>query len=228
MPRDKNRPPAVTNPLALAVLTLVFEQPMHPYEMAATLRERQKDASIKLNYGSLYTVVDQLQRAGYIVPRETSRDGRRPERTIYAITDAGTTRMREWMRDLIRTPAKEYPQFEAALSLLGALHPDEALAMLAERVTRLESTVAAQRRIMDETAAQGLPRLFMIEGAYELAMTEAELAWVRAFHDEITTGALPDLTFWRAFHEEGVRFAFDPKTGPRLIKPGETSDKEVE
>jgi DNA-binding PadR family transcriptional regulator len=227
MPRDTTKQRAITNPLALAVLTLLFEQPMHPYEMAATLRERQKDVSIKLNYGSLYTVVDQLQRAGFIVPQQTIRDGRRPERTVYAITDAGQTYMRTWMHDLVRKPTKEYPQFEAAISLIGVLHPDDAAALLAERTTRLESAVARLRRILDETAAQGLPRLFLIEGEYELAMTEAELAWVRAFHDEIATGSLPDLHLWRAFHDKGARVAFDPQTGLCLIKSSEPDDKEA-
>ena len=78
--------------LALAVLALLFERPMHPYEMAATMRERHKEESIKLRYGSLYTVVETLQRDGLIEPHETSRDGRRPERTVYTLTDAGSCR----------------------------------------------------------------------------------------------------------------------------------------
>jgi DNA-binding PadR family transcriptional regulator len=229
MPRATTRQRPITNPLALAVLALLFERPMHPYEMASLLRERQKDASIKLNYGSLYTVVDQLQRAGYIVPQETNRDGRRPERTTYAITDAGLARMREWMRDLIRKPAKEYPQFEAALSLMGVLPPDEASDLLAERITRLEAHLTGMRDVMEDAAAAGIPRLFMIESEYELAMTEAELAWVRALHEEITTGSLPNLDLWHAFHEEGARYAYDPRTGltdVRQIKPA-TADKEA-
>ena len=50
----------IANPLALAVLALLFERPMHPYEMAATMKERHKEDSIKLRYGSLYTVIDML------------------------------------------------------------------------------------------------------------------------------------------------------------------------
>ena len=52
----------IANPLALAVLACLFERPMHPYEMATTMRERHKDESIKLNYGSLYTAIEGLQR----------------------------------------------------------------------------------------------------------------------------------------------------------------------
>ncbi len=129
MGRDKQ----TSNPLALAVLVLLFERPMHPYEMAATLRIRNKGGSIKLRYGSLYTVIDALTAEGLIEVKETVREGRRPERTIYAMTPSGLERMRVWMRDLIGTPVKEYPQFEAALSLLPAVPPDEAVALLEAR-----------------------------------------------------------------------------------------------
>ena len=79
---DRRR--SITNPLALAVLACLHERPMHPYEMAATMRERGKEQSIKLNYGSLYTVVDSLAKNGLIEAVEARREGRRPERTVYS------------------------------------------------------------------------------------------------------------------------------------------------
>src|SRR5580658_6177362 len=100
------------NPLALAVLALLFERPMHPYEMAATMKQRHKEESIKLRYGSLYTVIELLLARDLIRARETSREGRRPERTVYALTGTGYDILRDWMRDLLRDPVKEYPQFE--------------------------------------------------------------------------------------------------------------------
>src|SRR6478736_354452 len=68
----------VNNPLALAVLGCLAERPMHPYEISTTLRTRGKEKSIKLNYGSLYSVVDSLQKHGLIQPKETIRAGRLP------------------------------------------------------------------------------------------------------------------------------------------------------
>src|SRR5688572_19004321 len=106
-----------SNPLALAVLALVFERPRHPYEMAVTLKRRHKHESIKLRYGTLYTVIELLALRGFIRPKETSRDGKRPERTIYALTPAGREELMDWMRDLVAEPVKEFLQFEAALSL---------------------------------------------------------------------------------------------------------------
>src|SRR4051812_36641161 len=107
-----------SNPLALAVLVCLAERPMHPYEAATTLRERHKHASVRLNYGSLYGVAASLEKRGLIVPQETVRSGRLPERTVYAITEAGTAELRAWLAHLISAPVRDYTSFEAGLSFL--------------------------------------------------------------------------------------------------------------
>ena len=109
----------VSNPLALAVLGCLTEKPMHPYEISTTLRTRGKEQSIKLNYGSLYTVVNNLARHGLIEAMGAGREGRRPERTVYQITEAGRKELGDWMTELVAVPVKEYPQFEAALAELA-------------------------------------------------------------------------------------------------------------
>src|ERR1700757_3903406 len=146
-----------TNPLALAVLALLFERPMHPYEMGAILKQRHKEESIKLRYGSLYTVIALLLRRGFIAARETGRDGRRPERTVYEITPAGCDELRAWMAELIAEPVKEYPQFEAALCLLPVLPPDEALVLLKQRLDRIEQSVVTLARHVESIGDQKFP-----------------------------------------------------------------------
>ena len=120
----------VGNLLALAVLSYLSQQPMHPYELARTLREHGDDRSIKFNHGSLYMVVQQLAKAGFISEVETSRDGQRPERTVYALTEAGRAEFQDWLRDLVAEPAHEYPRFVSALSLISALPPSEVISLL--------------------------------------------------------------------------------------------------
>ena len=81
-----------SNPLALAVLICLCERPMHPYEVATTLRQRQKHESVRLNYGSLYAVVASLEKRGLIAPRGRERSGRLPERTVYCLTEPAASR----------------------------------------------------------------------------------------------------------------------------------------
>lgn len=193
-------PRRLSNPLALAVLACLYERPMHPYEIATTLRARAKHESIKLNYGSLYTVVESLRRHRLIVPAETTREGRRPERTVYALTPAGRLELRDWLAELLSTPVKEYTQFEAGLSLMPGLSPDEVVALLAERRLRLEMEIRGMRATHELAAEQGIPRLFTVESEYRLVLREAELEWVGRLAREIDNGTLEGVDRWRALH----------------------------
>jgi DNA-binding PadR family transcriptional regulator len=194
---------ATSNPLALAVLACLHERPMHPYEMASTMRERGKEHSIKLNYGSLYTVVDNLAKHGLIEAVEARREGRRPERTVYQLTDTGRVKLDAWMSELLSTPVKEYPQFEAALSLLPVLHPDTVLDLLRLRTRAVERQIAEERVMLEAAKRAGLPRLLLIESEYSLAMRDAELAWVRDLAGELEAGTLEGLDGWRKVIETG-------------------------
>ncbi len=190
-----------SNPLALAVLALLFERPMHPYEMGAILKQRHKEESIKLRYGSLYTVIDYLLKQALIAARATARDGRRPERTVYEITPAGCDELRAWMADLISEPVKEYPQFEAALCLLPVLPPDEALALLRGRLERIERNATALARQIEDVSGQGLPPLFLVETEYRLALVKAEQQFVAELVRRIESGWGP-LDLWRGIHDD--------------------------
>jgi DNA-binding PadR family transcriptional regulator len=176
----------VTNLLALAVLSYLTQRPMHPYELGRTLREHDDARSIKYNHGSLYMVVGQLAKAGFIVELETTRDGARPERTVYALTDAGRRELRDWLRELVEEPQHEYPQFVAALSLIAALPPGEVVELLARRRGRLATQRAEIRQLIDRTVAAGVHPLFLVEEDYRLALLDAESSFVERFIDQIT------------------------------------------
>lgn len=191
----------VGNMLALAVLATVVERPMHPYEIASLLRERGKEHDFQIKWGSFYTVVQNLERHGLLEPVESSRQGSRPERTVYRLTEAGRAELVDWMRELVSVPEREFPRFEAALSVLGVLPPDEVIDLLGQRLSRLEEQLDLQRKALAEHAAQ-VPRLFLIEAEFDLAIREAEAQWVRSLLGELTAGTLPGLDGWRQWHQQ--------------------------
>src|SRR4249919_1933242 len=173
------KPRKVSNMLGLAVLSTVAIRPMHPYEIASVLRARGKDQDMKVKWGSLYTVVQNLEKHGFLAVAESVRQGGRPERTVYRITDAGRAELADWVRELIAVPEREYPRFEAGLSVLGVLSPDEVTALLKQRLTTLEQQVAEQRAALEAAGAE-IPRAFLIESEFDLAIRRAEVAWVRS------------------------------------------------
>ncbi len=192
----------VSNLLALAVLSYLTQRPVHPYELGRTLRDHGDARSIKFNHGSLYMVVQQLARAGFITELETSREGQRPERTVYALTDAGRSELHDWLRELVAEPQHEYPHFVAALSLIAALPPGEVVTLLRRRLDLLARQRAEIRALIDDTLRQGVPGLFLIEEEYRLALLDAESSFVEWFTEKIThpeTGWAP---LWAEFHGE--------------------------
>ncbi|WP_406509378.1 PadR family transcriptional regulator [Streptomyces sp. NBC_00212] len=191
------------NPLALAVLVLLAERAsMHPYEIASTLRQRGKEYSIKINYGSLYTVVQNLQKYGFVEVADVQRQGNRPERTLYALTPAGREEMLDWMADIVSVPVHEFPIFETALSLMGVLPPDEVTALLEQRVNTLEVRAAGLRGALRKLC-ETLPRVFLVESEYQLHMIDAEVEWVRGFLKEMADGTLSGVEGWRTRHSTG-------------------------
>lgn len=178
-------------PLALAVMNLLNEAPMHPYEMKSKMKERGHDQVVKLKGGSIYDTVERLEQGGFIKSQETSREGRRPERTVYAITETGRDEIKGWLRELISEPVHEYPQFAAALAFVGGLAKEEVVHLLQLRLVGLEARIAAvDTQLKSLTTDLRLPRLFLVEGEYGLAMDRAEVEWVRGMVREIQEGKL--------------------------------------
>src|SRR5262245_51267575 len=192
----------VGNLLALGVLSTIVFRPMHPYEIASRLKAWGKERDMGIKWGSLYTVVANLEKHGFIEAVGSTRQGGRPERTTYRITEAGRAEMIDWIRELVSTPEREALRFTAGLSVIVALGPDEAADLLRQRLAALEKDLADQREVLAHAAAE-LPRILLIEAEYEIAIRAAEAEWVRSFLAELDEGTLADVEMWRTFHKTG-------------------------
>ncbi|MFI6225415.1 PadR family transcriptional regulator [Nocardia salmonicida] len=202
----------VNNLLALAVLSVIVQRPMHRYEIAATLRAHGKDRDMDIKWGSLYTVVQNMEKAGFLEVIGSERDGARPERVIYRITDAGRAEMADWTRELLAAPEPEHHRFTAGLSILAVLPPDEVIALLGTRVAALERTIETTKA---ELAELTLPRLFLVESEFGLAMLEAEANWARSLRAELAAGTFEGLELWRQWHVDGMPTEQIPELGER-------------
>ena len=183
-------------PMALAVLGLLEEHPRHPYDIACTMHQRNMDEHIRLSMGTMYHVVDQLQRLGWIRPTEIAREGRRPERTIYAATPEGREHFLQRLRELIAEPNREYSSFEAGLSFLHRLTREEAAALLRKRAAALRAQVERWDYVLDQHTH--LKRLALIEVEMVQDLRRFQADWAIHIADEIESGTLE----W-AVHAEG-------------------------
>lgn len=192
----------VGNLLALSLLSLLAQQPMYPYEMAQTLRARGKDKNFPINWGSFYTVVNNLEKYGFIEETGTIREGRQPERTTYQITAQGLAELRDWMTELLTVPEDERGGFVVALSEAGIMPPDQVIKLLTVRLANLDKDNAAHQADL-KLWMERLPRMLLIEAEYQLAMRLAQAKWVRGLVRELVDGTIGGMETWRRIHETG-------------------------
>ena len=178
------------SPLALAVLAVLFEHPSHPYDIQRTLRERGKDQVIRFKPAAVYRMVERLVEAGLVEEVGTDREGKRPERTVYRLTEESPAVVMQWLREMLTKPAEEYPLFRAAISFLPLLLPDDARVVLEMRVALLDGEIARLRAFMETASRTGFPRLFMLEDEQRRAAFEAERAWTQGVVDDLASGRL--------------------------------------
>ena len=180
-----------SSPLALTVLALLQYQPLHPYGIQRLITQSGKDQVVNVEQRtSLYRTIERLLAAGLIAVRETGRDPRYPERTVYEITDAGRQTARRWLEEMLAEPRQEYPEFPAALSHVLMLEPAELTEVLERRAQRLTAALAALDANAAAEAGHGLPRIAMLETEYQRAVLSAETRWVTQILGELRSGEL--------------------------------------
>jgi DNA-binding PadR family transcriptional regulator len=180
------------SPLALAILGLLENGPMHPYGIQRLIKQWGKDQVVNVGQRtSLYRMIVRLEEAGLIAAGDTQRDERYPERTTYHLTEAGREASRQWLVEIVATPRNEFPEFPAALSFVMLLTPQAATGLfeerrdhLAQRITELEADLAS------EYEGAPVPRVALIETEYQRAIAAAEVQWIDALLDDLRTGSL--------------------------------------
>jgi DNA-binding PadR family transcriptional regulator len=171
--------------LGMVLLALLMEAPMHPYRMQQVIKERGQDQLVNVaQRNSVYQALDRLVRDGLARPVSTAREAGRPERTTYEISEAGTATMRRWLVEMLPAPAREFPEFPAALAFLPILPPAECRGLLSRRIEAQTARLTAIR----EQAPPGLPRVFLIEDEYRAAQLTAEIAWLRGVVADLDDG----------------------------------------
>ncbi|GAB3153941.1 PadR family transcriptional regulator [Amycolatopsis sp. NPDC004378] len=182
---------AKLTPLGLAVLELLHEKPMHPYEMAQLMRERYVNTRVNVKAGSLYHTVERLQRSGFIQVVDTQRDGRRPERTVYGMTPAGLDEFNQRGRELLGDLTEEFPAYLSGLAVIDELGRETSLIELEHRITRLRAAVAADQAVLQRLAEDETPPIYWIDWRYKTDQRKFELEWTERLHEDLKSGRIP-------------------------------------
>jgi DNA-binding PadR family transcriptional regulator len=176
--------------LGIAALALLMERPMHPYEMYQLLVQRSEDRVVKVRPGSLYHTVDRLATLGLVRATGTEREGNRPERTTYEITERGTVALGERVTEMLGTPINEYPEFPHALGEAHNLPVETVIQLLRNRVNLLRADLEFMDGGIADLEAKRLPRKYWINVQYSRALREVETTWLESLIDDLESGVL--------------------------------------
>lgn len=165
--------------VAVMALALLHEEPMHPYEIFRTLEQRADTRLARINVGAVYHAVDRLVADGLAEAVGTEREGRRPERTTYRATEAGTDALLPRLTSLLADDHPTYPPFAVGLSQAPHLPRDQALAALAARRDRVaEAQACSAANLVRLREERELPLRLVLDVDHETAMLAAEVAWL--------------------------------------------------
>ncbi len=178
-------------PLGVAALSLLVEEPMHPYEMYQLLIARHEDRLVKVRPGTLYHAVGRLEEQGLVAATGTDREGNRPERTTYTISEAGREALTTRLQDMLAIPVNEYPSFPLAISEAYNLPAGVVVELLDRRLKALQEQLGFLGTGEDLLRKKGVERKYWIDVQYQQSMLRTEIGWIRGLQDQLSTGELP-------------------------------------
>lgn len=179
---------AKLTPLAISALALLVERPMHPYEMYQLQLQRGEDRMVKVRPGSLYHTVSRLAGDGLVEATGTEREGNRPERTVYDITDQGRTALGNWVAEMLAAPVREYPSFPPAIAEAHTLPVATVVQLLRRRTAAQRADADVLGSILDNK--KHLQRAWFLQVEYLQVMLRAEVAWLEGVIADLESGAM--------------------------------------
>jgi DNA-binding PadR family transcriptional regulator len=177
-------------PLGIASLALLAERPMHPYEMYQVLIQRSEDRIVKVRPGSLYHTVDRLAGQGLVRSTGTDREGNRPERTTYEITEAGAVSLSERVSEMLEMPVNEFPQFPLAIAQAHNLPRESVIPLLERRVELLRTELEYLTTGLTDLASKNVARKFWLDVSYLTAIYKSEIQWITELLADFEDGAI--------------------------------------
>jgi DNA-binding PadR family transcriptional regulator len=164
--------------VAVLLLALLHEQPMHPYQLHQTLLERGDARLVRITAGSVYHGIERLERDGLVEPVGTDREGRRPERTTYRLTDAGRAAFARRLTSLLGDEHPAYPLFTVGLAEAAELPADVVADQLERRLARQRERLEHLAGAYAQLRELGLPRRFLLDVEYDEARLRHEVEWL--------------------------------------------------
>jgi len=118
----------------LIVLGLLQERPYHGYDLKRVMKERYMDEWANVAFGSIYFALGQVAAEGWIAAQPTERQGKRPSRTVYCITESGCREFLRLLRECWQDDRCVQDSIRVCVFFIDQLPRDEAIDYVRRRI----------------------------------------------------------------------------------------------
>jgi len=161
----------------LLLLGVLLDGKMHGYKLNEYV-EHTMGLYTDLKKPTCYYVLEKLEKDGY-VQQKTEREGKRPERRVYQITDEGRTYFLGLLRQHLSDYKRTYYGDDIGIAFMDQLSKGEVRQLLAQKQ---EKTLALLQQFREVPDHGGNWRYLM---EHNIAHLEADIAWLNSIIDEL-------------------------------------------
>jgi DNA-binding PadR family transcriptional regulator len=169
----------------LLILGLLKAAPLHGYEIKRIIETRMTDWS-HISVGSIYFALETMETEKLIAECDTVREGNRPSRTVYEITESGKGEFARLLREVWAMPEAQRFTLDFGLAFMDSLEPGELQDFLKNRIRILEGTIAGLSEHKTETIDDpDVPRAARFIFSHHEAHLRAELEWTKRVLEDV-------------------------------------------
>lgn len=167
------------NTTKLFVLGMLYETPQHGYQLSSMIKGKMSQA-LSINASKIYYTLEKLEQAK-LLTKEIDREGNRPERYVYSITEKGREKFYRLLESLLISEATTYFPADVGIIFLNRLPQERAIELIDGRLkaycTRRDEMWNAYKEMEKQEAAEHqYNHLWMVERT--LLHLDTEIEWL--------------------------------------------------
>lgn len=146
------------------------------------------DEWANIAFGSIYHALKRMTQEGLVRPEVTERNGNRPSRTVFGITDPGREEFLRLLREAWTTPAMSPELMRTCLLFMQELPLDEVKDHLEYRAGVLIQNIEHVTQRVDQVSARGAPWTVDYILSYDIGQWQTALRWTEGLLEDIRSG----------------------------------------
>lgn len=168
---------------ATMMLGLMDHNPLNAYEIVKKLQWMNVKYWYNIADSTVYATIRSLEKKGYI-SGIVEKDGKMPDKTVYALTENGREELKETLRQSILQVDFDTNVFSIAVFFLDVLAPEEQKELLEKRIEHLVTYQQGIQNQMTEEWKAKVPPFHVADVGRMIGIVNAEIEGTKQILEE--------------------------------------------